>query len=302
MKHFILILSISLFLTGCFGPAKFDATSEVTIKESAKKIADELPETEREEFGKAIMYYSMGGPGGVKAMMGAALTGKNTAAPEAMFAINIKTIDGLSGQEIIEKFRYNLAEDKKKNELERARKEKELAEREAVSKLKDEAKELLKSNKFEEALAKYNAMSEITAGVETAKAGIEETTMAMQEFTEKMNYMDKVEITEFVAKRIDTYSKKDVPAVRISLKNNGERSLDTVKVIVYFHDAAGKVIYEEDFFPVNVSEYSIRNNKPLKAGYVSEMETGKYYILDSRLSEWDEKKTTIKIVDLKFSS
>ena len=51
--------------------------------------------------------------------------------------------------------------------------------------------------------------------------------------------MDKVEITEFLAQRIDTYLKKDIPAVRISLKNKGDRSLDKVKVVVYFKDKDG---------------------------------------------------------------
>jgi len=88
----------------------------------------------------------------------------------------------------------------------------------------------------------------------------------MNEFTEKMNYLDKVLITEFSAKRINTYSKKSVPAVRISLKNNGDRSLDKVKVVVYFQDRNGNTIFEEDYHPVLVSKYSFgSDNKPLKS-------------------------------------
>src|SRR5690625_3737205 len=124
----------------------------------------------------------------------------------------------------------------------------------------------------------------------------------MEELTEKMNYMDKVEITEFVAQRIDTYRQKDVPAVRISLKNNGDRSLDKVKVVVYFKDKDGNTIFEEDYHPVLVSKYSFSgDNKPLKPGYVKEMPKGKYYTLESALSDWQEGEATAQVVDIEFT-
>lgn len=295
MKKILIVLAV-VMLSGCFGSAKFDATSEATIKASAKKIAESLPERQRKEFGKAIMYFTVGGSAGFKSMMGAAFAGKEDVAKVTMFTINIKAIDGLTGEQILEKYHRSLEE-------ERIKREKETAERESVRKLKNDAESLLKSHKFEEALAKYKTMSEITSGVEAAEVGIAKTTEAMEEFTEVMNYMDKVEMTEFIAQRIDTYSKKGVPAVRISLKNKGDRSLDEVKVIVYFQDKDGNTIFEEDFFPVLVSKYSFGgDNKPLKPGYVKEMEKGKYYTIDSQLTEWQTGKAVAKIVDIKFSS
>lgn len=295
MKNIILACFV-LVLSGCFGPAKFDSSSENSIKESTKKIVESLPEASRQEFQNALMYFSIGGEDGMKAMMGAAFSGKSSdIASEAIFSANLKVIDGLTGEEILKKFRSNLEQD-------RIKREKEELERKEVASLKKEAQELLDSNKFEEALSKYQKMSEISSGVDAAKIGIEETTKAMEEFTEKMNYMDKVEITEFVAKRIDTYSKKNVPAVRVSLKNKGDRSLDEVKVVVYFKDRNDDVIFEEDYYPVLVTKYSFRgDNKPLKPGYVKEMENGVYYTLDSALSDWQEGKATAKVVDLEFT-
>jgi hypothetical protein len=292
----IILTCLVLVLSGCFGPAKFDSSSEASIKESTKKIVESLPESNREEFQKALMYFSIGGEGGLKAMMGAAFAGKSPdVTNEAMFAANLKVIDGLTGEEILNKYRSNLEQD-------RIKREKEEAERKKVTDLKKEAEELLDSNNFEEALTKYKALSEISSGVEAAETGIEKTTKAMEEFTEKMSYMDKVEITEFVAQRIDTYLKKDVPAVRISLKNNGDRSLDKVKVVVYFKDQGGNTIFEEDYHPVLVSKYSFSgDNKPLKPGYVKEMEKGKYYTLESALSDWQEGKATAKVVDIEFT-
>lgn len=292
----IVLTCLVLLLSGCFGPAKFDSSNDASIKESTKKIVESLPEANREEFQKALMYFSIGGEGGLKAMMGAAFAGKSSdATNEAMLAANLKVIDGLTGEQILEKYRSSLEQD-------RIKREKEEAERQKVTSLKKEAQELLDSNKFEEALSKYKALSEISSGVEAAEAGIEKTTEAMKEFTEKMNYMDKVEITEFLAKRIDTYLKKEIPAVRISLKNTGDRSLDKVKVIVYFKDKAGNTIFEEDFHPVLVSKYSFSDdNKPLKPGYVKEMEKDKYYTLESALSDWQEGKAIAKVVDIEFT-
>jgi len=292
----IILTCLVLVLSGCFGPAKFDSSSEASIKESTKKIVESLPESNHEEFQKALMYFSIGGEGGLKAIMGAAFSGKSPdVTNEAMFAANLKAIDGLTGEEILNKYRLNIEQD-------RIKREKEEAERKKVTALKKEAEKLLDSNNFEEALAKYKALSEISSGVEAAETGIEKTTKAMEEFTEKMNYMDKVEITEFVAQRIDTYLKKDVPAVRISLKNNGDRSLDKVKVVVYFKDKGGNTIFEEDYHPVLVSKYSFSgDNKPLKPGYVKEMEKGKYYTLESALSDWQEGEATAKVVDIEFT-
>lgn len=292
----LLTLSFIVLLTGCFGPDKFDASSEATIKESTQKIVSALPEAKHDEFTKALMYFSMGGADGFKSMMGAAFSGKSAkASNEATIAANLQKINGLNGEQILEKYKVNLEED-------RVKRDKKEAERKKVKALKNEAQELLDSNKFKEAIAKYKALSEISSGVEAAETGIEKTTKAMNEFTEKMNYIDKVTITEFSAERIDTYSKKSVPAVRISLKNNGDRSLDKVKVIVYFQDKNGSTIFEEDYHPVLVSKYSFGNdNKPLKPGYVKEMEKGIYYTLDSALTDWVEGKSVAKVVDVEFS-
>jgi hypothetical protein len=292
----LLALSLIILLAGCFGPEKFDASSETAIKESSQKIVSALPEAKRDEFTKALMYFTMGGLDGFKSMMGAAFSGKSAkVSNEASIAANLQKINGLNGEQILEKYKANLEED-------RIKREKKEAEQKKVKALKNEAQEFLDSNKFKEAIAKYKSLSEISSGVEAAETGIEKTTKAINEFTEKMNYIEKVTITEFSAKRIDTYSKKSVPAVRISLKNNGDRSLDKVKVVVYFQDKNGNTIFEEDYHPVLVSKYSFGNdNKPLKPGYVKEMEKGKYYTLDSALTDWVEGKSVAKVVDVEFS-
>ncbi len=305
MKYIVLIAPLLLVLTGCFGPNTLDTTSEETIKNSAQAITADMTEAEKNEFSKALMYYSVGGPDGFRSMMTSLSAYNSKATPETLMAVNLQSLDGMTGQEVLKKYRAALAADKEVRERERAEKEAKEAkareERDTVRQLSDEAKALLESKRFEEALAKYHALSEIESAKELAMDGIKDTRTALKAFTEKMEYIDKVAITEFEAKRIDTYSDEDVPAIRVSLKNKGDRSLDKVKVIVYFQNKNGDTIFEESFHPVLVSNYSIRNSKPLKAGYVYEMEDGRYFTVKSKLSEWDESKTIIKIVDIAFT-
>jgi len=99
-------ISLIVLLTGCFGPAKFDASNEVAIKESTQKIVNDLSEDKHEEFKKALMYFTIGGSGGFKSMMSAALAGNSSKTTnEAMLAINLKKIDGLTGEQILEKYK-----------------------------------------------------------------------------------------------------------------------------------------------------------------------------------------------------
>lgn len=295
MKKFILILFLAM-LYGCFGPDKFESSSEESIRESTRKITQDWSIERRDEFNKAIIYFSLGGEDGLKELMNSAILGNLPSADQnAEIADKLGVIDGLTGEEIIAAYRVRLDEDKIKRE------EKE-AERELVRSLKREAQKYLDNKQFEEALTSYSNLAEISSEIEAAEAGIKETTKAISDFSEKMSYIGQIEITEFIARRIDTYSRENVPAIRISVKNNGERSLDEVKVTVYFRDQSGEIIYEDDYHPVLVSDYGFGdNNKPLKAGYVREMAEGKYYTLESPLSEWQDGNATAKIVDLEFS-
>lgn len=283
MKKLLIPLAF-ITLSGCFGPAKFDSTDQSSIQASTQAIIESLPESDRPEFKKAIMYYSIGGKEGLSSMLGAAFTGADKAlTKESLIAANLSSLDGLTGQEILSRYRNQIESNKK------------------VSALKLEAETLLKNKQFQEAIAKYEELGKVDSGSEVSQKGLDKTIKAMTEFEEKLNYMGKVEITEFEATRIDTYLKKDVPAVRLSVKNNGERSLDKVKVMVYFKDADGNVIFEEDYFPVLVNKYSTRD-KPLKPGYIQEQGKGKYYTLDSTLSTWKVGSATAKVVDIEFSN
>ena len=82
------------------------------------------------------------------------------------------------------------------------------------------------------------------------------------------------------------------------LKNNGDRTLNRVKVICYFPDDSSSRIAEEDFYPVSVSDFSIGDNKPLKPGYVWTMEKNKFYAAESVPDEWKEGAIEIEITEV----
>lgn len=285
MLRALVLWAAVLSLAACFGPAKFDASSEQSIQRSGAKMAESIPEGKREEFAAALMYFTLGGPGGEMSIFSTLLSGK----PQSL-TVNLQAIHGLTADEIIAKHQQAMLEHKRLAQ-----------QREAVESASKAAEALLKDRKFEEALAKYQAIRSLPTGAEAADQGIAKATTEMREFTERMGYIDKIELTAFEARRIDTYSDKRVPAIRFGLKNRGDRSLDKVKVVVYFQDKNGATIFEEDFHPILVSTYSIRDNKPLKPGYTWEMERGKFYTIDSQLSEWATGKAVAKIVDIAFS-
>ncbi|GGE81151.1 hypothetical protein GCM10011533_36960 [Streptosporangium jomthongense] len=57
-----------------------------------------------------------------------------------------------------------------------------------------------------------------------------------------------VEITEFTTRRIDTYRRDNAPAIRISARNTGPRTINELTVTVYLKDSEGKRIHEEEIF------------------------------------------------------
>ena len=103
------------------------------------------------------------------------------------------------------------------------------------------------------------------------------------------------------AKYYTTYLEEKIPGVEFKLKNQGDRILKEVEVTVYFKDANGTIIAEEDYHPVLVTKYSFSSdNKPLKPNYVWQMERGKFYKAKSVPSEWKAGAVSAKITNIEF--
>lgn len=100
-------------LTGCFGSnlPTLDASNPDAIKSSVALIKQKLPEAQQKELEKAIAYFTIGGVDGMKNMFGAALSGAD---PEEMMVTNLKEVNGLTGEEILAKYKEELAKNRKK--------------------------------------------------------------------------------------------------------------------------------------------------------------------------------------------
>ncbi|MBS0503801.1 MAG: hypothetical protein JSS55_08380 [Proteobacteria bacterium] len=94
-----------------------------------------------------------------------------------------------------------------------------------------------------------------------------------------------------------------IPGVDFKIKNNGNRTLNRIKVKVVFQDAQGKPIAEEEYNPVWVveSSYSSDNNTPLRPNYIWQNEKDHFYNAKSVPSEWAEGKATATITDIEFA-
>ena len=93
-----------------------------------------------------------------------------------------------------------------------------------------------------------------------------------------------------------------VPGVEFKLRNRGSKTLSKVEVTVYFRDAQGNIISEEDYLPVLVSSYSLDPSKLLKPNYIWQMERDKFYQAKTVPSEWQEGNVQAKVTEIEFTS
>ena len=163
-----------------------------------------------------------------------------------------------------------------------------------------EAKRLKEEKKLYGAIEKYEQVLALDSKMVDAIKGLEETQSELKIFEEKQDYIDKISLYELSARYYDTYVDDKVPGVTFKLKNNGDRTLKKVEVTVYFKDENGAIIFEEDYNPVLVSEYSIGDNKPLKPNYIWSMGKNKFYKAESVPSEWKAGAVSAKITDIEF--
>lgn len=149
------------------------------------------------------------------------------------------------------------------------------------------------------------SIDDTTREMESARTQLQEEQIRKEheEAAVKNAYIsDDLEIYDVQARYMDSLLDGKVPGVLFKIRNKGAKSLDKVEVIIYFKDSTGSVIAEEAFLPVLVSEYSFSgDNKPLKPGYVWQMESGKFYSAKSVPTEWNEGNIEASITDIRFS-
>jgi tetratricopeptide (TPR) repeat protein len=189
-------------------------------------------------------------------------------------------------------------------ELERIikeKREKEIEKNRKVRELLSSARDMENDGDLLKALNTYREALALDGDSEAAVEGIRETKEKIADFKEKQTYLEKIDLYDFEASTIDSYLEKNIPAVKFKLKNNGDRVLSEVEVTVYLKDENDRIIAEEDFYPVLVSNYSFSgDNKPLKAGYIWELERGKWYTIKDAPTEWEVGNAEAKITNIEF--
>jgi hypothetical protein len=116
--------------------------------------------------------------------------------------------------------------------------------------------------------------------------------------TANAEYIDKVKLYDFQARYIKA---NWVPGITFKLKNEGNKTLKRVEVTVYFRDASGNIITEETFNPVLVSSLGLNDNKPLRPGYIWEIERGKVLTAPAVPTEWVEGRAEAKITSVEIA-
>lgn len=120
---------------------------------------------------------------------------------------------------------------------------------------------------------------------------------------EKQDYMrTQVKVYDFMAQYRDGVVSDRVPAINFKIRNAGTRILDMVEVTVYFGDSDETIIAEEKYYPVLVNKFGLGENKPLKANYIWQLESGHFYAAKSVPSEWKEGAARAKVTDIRFSN
>jgi ribosome-binding factor A len=156
----------------------------------------------------------------------------------------------------------------------------------------EQATQMEKSKKFEEARAKYQEALSLDKNNETAQDKLAEIDKKIEAFKVKKDYFDKIEVrnihlgTDFLA-RIGVLGE---------IKNNGDRTLKEVEITTYCLDKNDRVVFEKTFHSVLVSECSFMvDNTPLKPNYSRRFG----YKLDDAPSDWS-KKIRVAVTDVEF--
>jgi hypothetical protein len=115
-----------------------------------------------------------------------------------------------------------------------------------------------------------------------------------------MQYLaaEKLELYDFKAKYFESVLDGRIPGVEFKLRNKGDRALKKVRVVVYFQDASGTTIAEEDYTPVLSGGFS--SGAPLKPGYIWQQERGRFLSAKKIPSEWKEGAAFAKITEIQF--
>jgi len=114
------------------------------------------------------------------------------------------------------------------------------------------------------------------------------------------SYRDKIAIEGLFAGRGTEGKQSGIPVVWFRLRNNGQRTVDEVRVHVNFLNKYGDIVHEVDFHPVHTGTYGFEKVEPLGPGDVWQMSNIRYYMPQGVPHTWKPGAVTAHVESVRF--
>lgn len=90
------------------------------------------------------------------------------------------------------------------------------------------------------------------------------------------------------------------PGYRLKVKNNSDKEISKLKIVLYFYDKKGKVFFENECTLIDSeSYYNPKNLKPNYSTLVPESSSSFRSVSGMDIEEWDEGKVSLEVIELK---
>ncbi len=129
----------------------------------------------------------------------------------------------------------------------------------------------------------------------------ERSTTKKTESAVKVNksLLKSIDITVLECK-IFNKSYDPTPGYRLKVKNNSDKEITKLKIVLYFYDKKGKVFFENECTLIDSeSYYNPKNLKPNYSILVPESSSSFRSVSGMDFEEWDEGKFSLEVIELK---
>jgi len=107
---------------------------------------------------------------------------------------------------------------------------------------------------------------------------------------------ENIDISVLDARIIKTILEERKAGFRLKIKNNSNKTIYRMEIVVYFFDKNGKIFYEESRVPVNSESWDSIILKPNYSVIYPEADENVYSTVDKMdIDEWDEGKIKVEI-------
>lgn len=90
------------------------------------------------------------------------------------------------------------------------------------------------------------------------------------------------------------------PGYRLKVKNNSDKEISKLRIVLYFYDKKGKVFFENECTLIDSEGYyNPKNLKPNYSTLVPESSSSFRSVSGMDIEEWDEGKVSFEVIELK---